>query len=509
MASNSFIKINDISKNFNGTKAVDHVSLSICEGEILAIVGENGAGKSTLVRILSGVIGHNSFNGHFSINGEIQEFKTPKDAQEAGVSIIHQELLLIRDLSVGENIYLGRWPKKLMTINWKQIHLDANNILKELGLEIDTKTIVNDLGISQLQLVEIAKALSQESKVLILDEPTAALTEVEAERLFDLLRKLKARGVTIIYISHRLKEVLDLADRVAVLRDGKLIGVKKANELDYNKIVLMMIGRELTSLFPRDIQTKGSIKLSVKHFYLDNPMVKGKFRVNDVSFDLHSGEILGISGLLGAGRTDLVMSLFGGHQSKHKGSIFIDGKPISINSPAKAIQSGIALVTEDRKELGIVNQFNVRKNISLATLKDITKFGIISSQKEKQLTEKYINNLRIKIGNSSDPITSLSGGNQQKVMIARWLASNPKILILDEPTRGIDVETKSEIYFLMRELTKQGIAIMMISSDLMEILEISDRIIVLSDGVITGEFEHDEATEEKIMACATGTAITK
>jgi len=505
MATKPIIETHNLSKEFSGTKALIDVSMSIEEGEILAIVGENGAGKSTLVRILSGVHDHSSYSGQFLLHGVVQQFKSPKEAQLAGISIIHQELLLIKDLSASENIYLGRWPTRNFRVDWKKLHQDAKQVLEELGLSIDPRTLVGDLGISQLQLVEIAKALSQESKVLILDEPTAALTEVEAKRLFGLLRELKARGVTIIYISHRLKEVLDLADRIAVLRDGQFVGVEKAANLTYNKVVSMMIGRELSNLFPREDTSKGPVKLSVKNFCVEDLVIRDKLKVKKVSFDVHSGEILGISGLLGAGRTELAMALFGDHRASFTGEVFLDGEPLKLNSPAEAIQAGIALVTEDRQRLGIMPQFSVGKNITLATLRLISKFGLISSKRENLEVNKYIKELRVKVNNGSEMITSLSGGNQQKVMVARWLAANPKVLILDEPTRGIDVEAKSEIYMLMRELSKQGMAIMMISSDLMEVLEVSDRILVLCEGTLTGEFAHHEATEENIMACATGT----
>jgi D-xylose transport system ATP-binding protein len=507
MQSHPIIETLNLSKEFYGTKALININLSIFTGEILAIVGENGAGKSTLVRILSGVFDNNSYTGSFSLNGITQQFKTPKDAQKAGISIIHQELLLINDLSAGENIFIGNWPKKSLQIDWKKLHDDARKVLKDLGLAIDTRSLVKDLGISQLQLIEIAKAISHESKVLILDEPTAALTEVEGERLFSLLRELKNQGVTIVYISHRLKEVLKLADRIAVLRDGNLVGVKNSSELSYQKVVSMMIGRELSSLFPRDETKKGEIKLSVKNFSVEDHLIKSKRKVNNISFNLHAGEILGISGLLGAGRTELALALFGDNRARYNGEVYLDGKKIKINSPEKAIKSGIALVTEDRKSLGIIPEFDVNKNITLATLKNISKFGIISHQKEKKVSSEYIRQLRIKVKNGSDLITSLSGGNQQKVMIARWLISNPKVLILDEPTRGIDVEAKAEIYILMQQLARQGMAILMISSDLMEVLEISDRVIVLCEGNLTGEFSHNFATEEKIMACATGTML--
>ena len=507
MPERTIIETCNLSKEFSGTKALIDVNLSIEKGEIMGIVGENGAGKSTLVRILSGVHDHSSYSGNFLLNGKAQSFRSPKDALRAGISIIHQELMLIKDLSVAENIYMGRWPLKNFMVDWEKLNKDANRVLEGLGMSIDTSTLVCDLGISQLQLVEIAKALSQDSKVLILDEPTAALTEVEANRLFELLRELKAQGVTIIYISHRLKEVLYLADRIAVLRDGRLVGVEKARELTYNKVVSMMIGRDLSNLFPRDFSIKGPVMLSVRNVSVEDQVIKGRWKVKNVSFDLHAGEILGISGLLGAGRTELAMVLFGDKRARHTGQVYLDGQLLKVRNPAQAIRAGIALVTEDRQGQGIIPDFSVGKNLSLAILKQISKFGILSKASENHTISKYVTELRVKVKDCEDSITNLSGGNQQKVMVARWLATQPKVLILDEPTRGIDVEAKAEIYQLIRELSRRGMAIIMISSDLMEILEISDRILVLCEGSLTGEFNHEEATEESVMACATGTVI--
>ena len=359
--------------------------------------------------------------------------------------------------------------------------------------------------ISKIQLVEIGKSLSQNSRILILDEPTAALTEVEAHQLFNLIRNLQKRSVTIIYISHRLKEVLDLANRIAVLRDGKLVGIEKAKKLSYNKIVSMMIGRKLVNFFPRESNYAGKVAMKVRNFSVDDPYIKGKKKVKNISFNMHQGEILGIAGLLGAGRTELAMSLFGDNRLPHLGEIVIDGKQARIRNPADAIRHGIALLTEDRHRFGLIPQFSISKNITLAILRQISNYGLIDSQRENSLVDDQMSKLRIKATSPSTIITSLSGGNQQKVLVARWLASTPRILIMDEPTRGIDVETKAEIYRMMRELTKRNIAIMMISSDLMEILEISDRILVLYEGSITGEFMHNQAIEETIMACATGT----
>lgn len=505
MSPETIIRICKISKQFPGVQALSNISLDIYKGEILAMVGENGAGKSTLVRILAGAYPKTSYTGEFYLDNDIQDYKNPKNAQQAGIAMIHQELMLIKDMNIAENIFLGRWPSKMGLVNFKEIHSKAKQQLFDLGLDINTKTTLNKLGVSQLQLLEIAKALSQNSRVLILDEPTASLTDIEVNKLFDILRTLRNKGVTIIYISHRLKEIFKIADRVAVLRDGKLIGVDFTGNLNYNSVVSMMIGRELTKTFPALDSDIKDIALEVKSFSVKNS--NNQYKIHNVSFSVRRGEILGLSGLLGAGRTELASALFGAYKGGiSAGEVLIDGKSIKIKNPRDAIKNGLAMVTEDRQNTGIIKLMNICENTTITILKSLkNKIGLLSKQNERNKVLSYVNELKIKVSDIFAPITTLSGGNQQKVLVARWLATQPKILILDEPTRGIDVEAKAEVYQLMRELTKKGLAIIMISSDLLEILEVSDRILVMCEGKITGEFLHSEATEELIMSCATGT----
>lgn len=500
------IETRGLGKEYSRIPVLKNINLAVQKGEILTIVGENGAGKSTLVRILSGIISHGAYSGEFTYGGTIAKFRNPREAQDAGVAIIHQEISLIRTLSVGENIYLGRWPLRNRMVDWNGLHTAAARVLAELGLDtIDSRTPVYRLGVSQLQLVAIARALSQDSKVLILDEPTAALAETEVKLLFGLLRDLKKRGVTIIYISHRLREVLDLADRIAVLRDGQLVDIRDASDLTYDRIVTLMIGREIANAIkPREWVSGRPVALELRKFCVEDSIVQGRQKVKNVSLKLCRGEILGIAGLLGAGRTELAMALFGDRRWSHSGEILLNGEMFRIRRPNDAIQNGIALLTEDRQNFGLIPQLSVTKNLTLAVLRKISSYGVISARREKSLVQEFIKRLKIRLRNTSQRVTSLSGGNQQKVLVARWLASDPHILIMDEPTRGIDVGTKAEIYMLMRQLAEQGMAIMMISSDLIEILEVSDRILVIHEGTITGEFTHKEASEEAIMACATG-----
>lgn len=504
MHSENYIEIENISKSFPGVQALSNITFSINKGEILAVVGENGAGKSTLVRIIAGVFPNSSYSGKFSINGGTKKFKSPKDAQEAGIAMIHQELMLVRDLSVAENIFLGNWPNNYTGVDWPKMNFEAKKILEKLGLSINPKMNVAKLGVSQLQLIEIAKALVRDRKILILDEPTAALTDVETNQLFSILDRLKKENVTIIYISHRLKEIFSIADRIAVLRDGQLIGIDESKNLSYQKVVSMMIGRELTKFFPENQNNYQDTVLEIQNCYAGLP--DSRTRVEGVSFKIRKGEILSLAGLLGSGRTDLALTIFGaykGHQSK---DIFLEGKKIKISKPSDAIKNGIALLTENRKETGIIDEFSLSKNLTLSILDKITLRGFyLFRKREIAIVRKYMKNLRIKATSPTSPITSLSGGNQQKVLISRWLATNPKVLILDEPTRGIDVNAKAEIYQIMRDLTNQGIGILMISSDLIEVLEVSDRILVMCEGRITGEFSKDEATEESLMECATDT----
>lgn len=485
-------------------KALDGVTFDLYEGEFHSLVGENGAGKSTLMKTLSGVYPFGSYEGDIVIDGEVRQFKTIRDSEHAGVAIIFQELSLVKELTVAENIFLGREPNKFGLINWSELYQKAAQLLKNLHLPIDPRTPVGNLGIGQQQLVEIAKALSQDAKILVLDEPTAALTESEVETLFVILRKLKDRGVGMIYISHKLDEVFAMSDRITVLRDGKTIGTENALSLTKDKVIALMVGREVGDIFPQTSHEFGETAMEVKNltaYDLDNP---NKKLVDNVSFKVKKGEVLGISGLMGAGRSELLMAIFGAWQGKSSGEIYVEGRRVSINSPSEAIKNGIAFVTEDRKRFGLLLEQTIVDNMSLAGLKRISGAFLTHRSRETVAAREKMKSLKVK---ANSPVTiagTLSGGNQQKVVLGKWLLTNPKVLFLDEPTRGIDVGAKQEIYSEINKLAKEGLAIVMVSSELPEVLGLSDRVMVLHEGHLTGEFTKAEATPEKVMAAATG-----
>lgn len=497
------LEMNSITKEFPGVRALDEITFSVKKGEIHALCGENGAGKSTLMKVLSGVYPDGTFTGDIIINGEKKVFKSIKDSEKAGISIIYQELALAKEMTVGENIFLGNEPKTFGVIDWDTLYVEAKKWLKSVGLEIDPETKVKNLGIGQQQLVEIVKALSKNSEIIILDEPTAALTEAEVALLLEILRKLRKDGVTCIYISHKLNEVLAIADSVTVLRDGKTIATHPIEEMTEEKIISLMVGRTLTELFPYEPKQRGEKALEINDFSLyrrhDNKPV-----VQDVSFSLHKGEILGIAGLMGSGRTELFTGIFGTFEGKARGDIRIEGSPVSIHSPRDAIESGIAYVSEDRKKYGLVLDMSVQKNTTLVALSKLMNRGVIDEAAEVSVVNEYIGKLKVKTSGPEAKVNNLSGGNQQKVVLSKWLMNDPKILILDEPTRGIDVGAKYEIYKLINELVQQGMAVVMISSELPEVLGMSDRILVMAEGRIAAELTREEATQEKIMLYATG-----
>lgn len=493
-----------IVKEFPGVKALDGVTFDLYEGEFHSLVGENGAGKSTLMKTLSGVYPFGSYGGDIVIGGEVRQFKTIRDSEKAGVAIIFQELSLVKELTVGENIFLGREPSRFGLINWSELYRRASKLLKDLHLPIDPRTPVGNLGIGQQQLVEIAKALSQDAKILVLDEPTAALTESEVETLFTILRKLKERGVGMIYISHKLDEVFAMSDRITVLRDGKTVGTESALALTKDKVIALMVGREVGDIFPQTSHEFGETAMEVKNvttYDLDNP---NKKLVDNVSFTVRKGEVLGISGLMGAGRSELLMSIFGAWQGKTSGEILVEGKRVTIGSPSEAIKNGIGFVTEDRKRFGLLLEQPILDNMSLAGLKRISGKFITHRSRETVAAKGAMQALKVKANSPLTIAGTLSGGNQQKVVLGKWLLTNPKVLFLDEPTRGIDVGAKQEIYSEINKLAKEGLAIVMVSSELPEVLGLADRILVLHEGKKTGEFTKAEATPEKVMAAATG-----
>lgn len=498
------LEMKDITKEFPGVKALDEVNLDLHEGEFHALVGENGAGKSTLMKVLSGVYPYGNYKGDILINGEIQKFQTIREAENAGIAIIFQELSLVKELTIAENIFLGREPSNLGVINWHKMYQDAAKLLKDLNLDINPSTEVGDLGIGQQQLVEIAKALSQDAKLLVLDEPTAALTESEVETLFEILRKLKDRGVGMIYISHKLDEVFEMSDRITVLRDGQTVGTHTAAELDKDKVISLMVGREVGDIFPEVSHEFGEVAMEVRNLTAFEPDHPDKKLVDNVSFKVRKGEVLGIAGLMGAGRSELLATIFGAWRGNHSGEVYVEGKKVDIRSPKDAIDVGIGFVTEDRKRYGLILDQTILDNSTLAGLKDISGRFLTSRPKELSATTEVMEKLNVKAPSAMTETGTLSGGNQQKVVIGKWLLTNPKILFLDEPTRGIDVGAKQEIYAEINLLAEEGLAIVMVSSELPEVLGVSDRILVLHEGRATGEFSKEEATPENVMAAATG-----
>lgn len=499
------LEMNNITKEFSGVKALDNVCLKVRKGEIHALCGENGAGKSTLMKVLSGVYPSGTYTGDIVYDGKKLDMKGIKDSEKAGIAIIHQELALIKELSVAENIFIGNEISHNHIVDFNAMYTKTKELLKEVKLNINPTTLIKELGIGQQQLVEIAKALSKNSNVLILDEPTAPLTDSEVETLMGIMKDLRKKGVTCIYISHRLNEVMELSDTVTIIRDGKSIATESIENLNQDKIINMMVGREMTDLFPREDHEIGEKVLEVKNFNVYDTTNKDKLRVKNANFHLRRGEILGIAGLVGSGRTELVSSIFGSYEGRRNGDIYYLDKKININNPDEALKKGIAMVPEDRKRHGIVGIMSVRNNITLANLiKYQGKLDYLNKDTEIIDVMRLVDELKIKTSSIDLDVKSLSGGNQQKVVLAKNLLIGPQILILDEPTRGIDVGAKYEIYKLMFKLVKMGISIIMVSSELPEVLGISDRVLVMHEGEIKGDFDNIGLTQETIMQCAIG-----
>ncbi len=498
------LEMRNIVKEFPGVRALDGVTFALDAGEFHALVGENGAGKSTLMKVLSGVYPQGAFNGEILVDDVPQHFRSVRDSENAGIAIIYQELSLVKELTVGENIFLGREPARFGVIDWPKLYHKAATLLRELHLDIDPRVAAGSLGIGRQQLVEIAKALSQDAKILVLDEPTAALTDMEVETLFDILAKLKSRGVGLIYISHKLEEVFRMSDRVTVLRDGRTVGTHPARDLTKNRVIAEMVGREVGDIFPASDHAFGDVALKVQRlaaYSIDRP---DKRIVDDVSFSVRKGEVLGIAGLMGSGRTELMTAIFGAWPGKISCGIQIDGTTRVIASPSDAIANGIAFVTEDRKRYGLILDQTILDNMTLAGLKPISGRFLTDRARETAAVRGPMNALRIKARTPMTVAGTLSGGNQQKVVLGKWLLTNPKVLFLDEPTRGIDVGAKQEIYAEINKLAREGLAIVLVSSELPEVLGLSDRVIVLHRGRIAAEFSRDEATAENVMAAATG-----
>ena len=492
------LEVRKIGKQFPGVRALNDVDLKVQQAEVLSVIGENGAGKSTLMKILAGVQMPDS--GQVLIDGEPVTLDSVKASLDSGVALIHQELNLAENLQVGENIYLGREPNRFGFIDRKQINIDAVKVLKQIGLAVEPTTPLADLSIGQRQMVEIAKAMSVGARVLIMDEPTSSLSSAEAERLFEVVNDLRTRGVSVIYISHRLGEVKALSDRVVVLRDGENAGALNRDEITHDNMVRMMVGRDVSQLYSREKIPIGDVVLSVDR--LRTPT----WPEHEITFSIRQGEIVGISGLVGAGRTEMLRTLFG-VDDPVAGTVAVDGKTVDLKSPIAAIDAGIALVPEDRKLNGLVIDMSVRHNVGLAALaRNRLAGGFLNQAIEKRDAKQMVRDLRIKTPNDAQITRFLSGGNQQKVVLGKWLSMMPKILLLDEPTRGIDVGAKQEIYQLMEKLAKEGLAVLFVSSEMEEIMGMSDRTIVMHEGRITGELQRSELSEESIMQLATGNA---
>ena len=489
------IEMKGVNKAFSGNAVLTDAGFSLKDAEIHALMGENGAGKSTLMKILTGVYTKDS--GTILVDGREVSYNNPQEAEKDGIVFIHQELNVLYDLTVEENMFMGKEiHNKFGICNSKAMRKECTRILDTLGVKIDPGRVMEDLSVGQQQMIEIAKALMLDAKVLIMDEPTAALTESETHILFDVVRSLKEKGVSIIYISHRMEEIFELCDRVTILRDGQYIGTREVKETDITELVKMMIGREIGDRYPERNVKLGDILFEVKNLNLEKVF-------KDISFSVKAGEVLGVAGLMGAGRTEIMQSIFG-NMAGCSGQIFIDGKEVKIKNPWDAIKQGIGFITEDRKIEGLMLEESIMKNISLVNLNKISKNGVLNSKDELGLSNKGIKDVNIKCLGPDDLCKNLSGGNQQKVVFAKWIFSDPRVLILDEPTRGVDVGAKKEIYNLINEIAAKGVAVIMVSSELPEILGMSDRVMVIHEGEIGGFIDRKDADQEKIMILATG-----
>ena len=492
MSEQYLLEMKGISKSFPGVKALKNVSLQLKAGEVHALLGENGAGKSTLIKVLGGI--YHAEEGEIYIDGQKKDIDGVVAARAAGVSIVHQELVLVPYMTVAENIFLGREMGGKFNIDRRKMSREAQKLLDAYEMNIDADMLVEHLTIAQQQMVEIVKAISFQSKILVMDEPTSSISDKEVGFLFETMRTLTKKGVGIIYISHKMSELEQICDRVTVMRDGETVGTRVVKESSKDELIALMVGRELTNYYTRDYLEPGEVILKCDHI-ADGKMAK------DASFELRKGEIIGFAGLVGAGRSETMKAIFG-LAPNMSGDVYVGGKKVQIKSPIDAMKYGITLVPESRKEEGLYRVMSVRFNSTIEVLGEFIRHLHVNSAKERQITQKYIDMMATKTPSQEQIIGNLSGGNQQKVMIGRWLATNPKILILDEPTRGVDVGAKAEIYAIMNELVKQGMSIIMISSELPEILNMSDRVYVMCDGQVTGCLGHEEATQERIMQLA-------
>jgi ABC-type sugar transport system ATPase subunit len=499
------LSIDQVTMTFPGALALDRVSATLNRAEILGVVGENGAGKSTLMKILAGVYPAGTYEGSVLFDGTLLELQNVAQAEAIGIVLIPQELNVVPEFTVAEYVLLNREPRRLGVINRRAMIRTTAMLVREFELAIDPETPMKELGTAHQQLVEIVKALSKRARVVILDEPTSSLSIRESEHLFERLRELKRQSVSCIYVSHRLNEVLGLADRVLVLRDGEAVGLQPTAKLTQERVVSMMLGREIDDLLPKEAAESGETLLETRNFSVAHPTRPDRQVVDDVNLEVRSGEVVGLFGLVGAGRTELAMALFGAWPVPPRGEVRVSGRPVQVSTPAAAIESGLALLTEDRKRYGLVPQWSVEENLTLASFGALSRLGVIRRARSRRLARAYVDDLGIKTPSLHEPIVNLSGGNQQKVILGRWLARTPRVLLLDEPTRGIDVGAKVEVFRLFNRLTREGIGILFISSEIEEVLGMSDRVVVMANGRITGEFARDEATEELVLSRAMGT----
>lgn len=503
----ALLKIDNLTKDFPGVRALDSVRFSVEQGEIHCLCGENGAGKSTLMKIISGVYPFGTYEGTVTYKGDVKKYHDVKDSENDKIAIIHQELALSPFLSIAENIFLGHYPTKFGIINFDKLNIRAQGLLDRIGLEEDPQTIVRTLGVGKQQLIEIAKALSKEVELLILDEPTSSLNDEECEHLLNFILQLKEQGITCVMISHKLNEVLKIADSITILRDGKTITTldNRKHTVKEGEIIKEMVGRDMTDRFPSRTPKIGDVQFEVKNWTVYHPTIPDKKVVTDASFNVRKGEIVGICGLMGSGRTELMMSIFGSaYGSRNEGDIYLHGKKVHWKTPKDAIEDGLGYISEDRKELGLILIQDVKSNIVNSSLRTVAKLGVVNNHQVEKIGIEYKDKMNIKTPTVHTIVSSLSGGNQQKVVISRCLYAMPDILIIDEPTRGIDVGAKYEIYAILNELVAMGKSIIMISSELVEVLGMSDRIFIMNEGKIKGELLVKDANQEKIMQIAIG-----
>ena len=496
------LEMRHVTKRFPGVTALDDVNLDLRKGEILGICGENGAGKSTLMKVLSGSYASREYEGEIVIDGKTQNFENVAMAQSAGIEMVYQEMNMMLDSSVAENLFVGNLPGKGGWVDYKTLYSDTRKLLLRAGLDLDPREPVRPLNSGQMQMLSLMRAVSKNPRILVLDEPTTALTDSEVEVLMKLLGQLKGSGVSCIYISHKLEEIYKLCDRVLVLRDGHTISCYELGKVVEAALIEEMVGRKVENLYPKTSHVREEEVMRVEHLSVPHPNIRGKYIVEDISFSLKKGEILGIGGLVGAGRSESLGAIFGQFTNNVKKEVYIEGKKVEIGSPRDAIAHGIGFVTEERKRSGIIWMLGIRENVAIASLDKIASGLFIDEKKERKLVQELSDKLRVKAPNLETKLIQLSGGNQQKVILAKWLLNNPKILFMDEPTKGIDVGTKADFYQLMSDLTQQGVSIVMVSSDMPELISMSDRCLVISNGRITAELEKEEINEINVMRAA-------